>query len=157
MKKTELSDGIYTVEMGDLTEPISCRESFYGVHSMVELYIPEGATAIADKGLSYCFKLKKIYMPASITYLGESMLYGVDGPVDIIYAGTGEQFKALGASRRVKKQIRVSGKYDVQPYCIDEGNFYEEQESWESFDQFCRDIDVICADGVKLHYGYHKE
>ena len=157
MEKIELSEGVFTVKTEDLTEPINCAESFYGVHSMVEFHIPEGATSIASHGFAYCFKLQRIYMPISITYLGDSMLYGVTGPVEIIYAGTGEQFKALGEARRVKKQIRVSGKYDVQPYCIDEGNFYEEQESWESFDQFCRDINVICSDGVKLHYGYHKE
>ena len=157
MEKIELSEGVYTVKMDDLNEAINCEESFYGVHSMEEFHVPEGATTIANKGFAYCFKLKRIYVPASITNLGESTFYGVSGPIELHYAGTGEQFEALGAPKRVKKMIRISGKYDVQPYCIDEGNFYEEQESWEAFDHFCRDIDVICSDGVKLHYGYHKE
>ena len=157
MEKIELSEGVYTVKMDDLNRAIDCSESFYGVHSIVEFHVPEGATSIARHGFAYCFKLERIYIPASITNLGESTFYGVHGPIELHYAGTGEQFKTLGAPKRVKKMIRISGKYDVQPYCIDEGNFYEEQESWESFDQFCRDIHVICSDGVKLHYGYRKE
>lgn len=154
MKKIPISEGVYTVELDSPEEYVYCAERFYGEHTMVELRIPEGATALAYKGLAFCFKLKKLYLPQSVTYLGDSLLYGVDGTVDIYYSGTSEQFKPLGAPRRVKKQIRVSGRYDVQPYCMDEGNFYEEHEAWEAFDSFCREIYVNCSDGVRLRYGY---
>lgn len=154
MKKIELSKGIYTVELENPNEQIYWGAGFYSNCDLEELHIPEGVTAIAKKGLEYCERLKKVFMPTSVVYLGNSIFYGLKQTIEIYYAGTSEQFREIGKSRKVKGQVQVPGKYDVQPYCNSEGTYYKEETVLEAFDQFCADCQVICADGVRLFYGY---
>ena len=157
MEKIELSKGVFTVSLQTEDEAIYWGQMFTRPCDLVELHIPEGATAIADHAFKYCNTLKKIYMPKSMKCLGESMLYSVDQTVEIYYQGTSEEFKALAAPRRIIKSVQVPGKYDVQPYCCTEGTYYEDREETVVFDSFCADCRVICADGETLLYGYRRD
>ena len=156
MKKILLSEGEYTLELENNDEPINWGAGFFDKENFSVLYIPEGATTIAERGFMYCNRLEKIYMPASVKNLGDNMFYGTYHCIEIYYGGTSEEFKKIGDARKVKKMVQVPGKYDVQPYCNTDGTYYEERWEWESFDSFCAECRVICADGVTLYYGYRK-
>ena len=151
MKKIELSHGVFTVEVEE-NEKIHWNASFFDNEDFFELIIPEGATAIDENAFRYCTKLKRIHMPKSIKYLGHALFYGTYHHIEIIYAGTSEEFKALAATRRVIRSVQVPGKYDVQPYCNTEGTYYEDREVSEYFYAFATSCEVICSDGVHLKY-----
>ena len=152
MKKIKLSDGVYTVELDTPDEPIIWDASFFKNCDLVELHIPEGATTVASYCFRYCRNIKKIHMPASVTYLGHAIFYGTYANVEIHYAGTSEQFKIIGAHRKVQKEVQVPGKYDHQPYNNPEGTYYKTETVTEHFDSFCTSCTVICSDGEILKY-----
>lgn len=153
MKKIELSEGVYTVELDTPDEEIRWDASFFRDEPLTELYIPDGAQRIAEKGFIYCRSLKKIRMPASISYLGHAIFYGTYSEIEIIYEGTSEQFKAIAEPRKVQKEVQVPGAYDHQPYNNTEGTYYTAKTVTEYFDSFCTACTVTCADGVQLYYG----
>lgn len=151
MKKIELSSGVFTVELAE-GEAIKWDARFGKNDSLTELHIPDGAVAIAEKAFSYCDNLRRIYMPKSMAHLGHAIFYGTYHHIEIVYAGTEEEFRALAATRRVIRSVQVPGKYDHQPYCNTEGTYYEDRAEMEYFHAFCKSCEVICADGARLKY-----
>ena len=91
-----------------------------------------------------------------MTSLGEKTFYGVYHTFEIFFDGTEEQFRELGSSKRVIRDVQVPGKYDVQPYCSTEGTYYKKEQVTASFDEFCADCQVVCIDGTRLYYGYKR-
>lgn len=156
MKKIKINEGIYTIELENNDEPIHWDASFSKHCDLVELIIPDGATTIKDKGFIYCTNLKKINLPSSIKFLGDSLFYGTYELIEINYNGTSEEFKELAKHRKVIRPIQVPGNYDVQPYCNTQGTYYEDREVIEYFDNFCAKCEVKCKDGIILKYGYRK-
>ncbi|MBO7293235.1 MAG: hypothetical protein J6V07_04815 [Clostridia bacterium] len=154
MKKIPLGDGVYTVEPETGDEAIRWDADFYKGCDLRELRIPEGVTAIARHGLEYCDRLLRVYMPTSVVHLGDAIFYGLRQRIEIHYAGTAEEFRKIGEPRKVQKEVQVPGKYDVQPFCNTEGTYYRTETVTESFDHFCADCHVLCADGAELLYGY---
>lgn len=156
MKKIQLSEGVYTVELDRPDEPIHWDARFRKPTDLCELHIPDGAQVIEEKAFQYCDNLLKIYMPESITYLGDALFYGTYHAIEIYYAGTAERFMEIGSPRKVVKAVQISGEYDHQPYNSGVGSYYSDQLVWEAFDSFCAKCEVICSDGEHLHYGYKK-
>ena len=156
MKKIELSPGVFTVEL-EKDEPIHWHASFFHEETLTELWIPEGATAVAEKAFAYCRGLRLVHLPKSIEHLGHAIFYGTYRDIEIDYAGTAEQFRALGATRRVVRSVQVPGEYDVQPYCNTEGTYYRDETVLEYFHAFCPYCAVTCADGETVTYGKKRE
>ena len=154
MKKIPLGDGVYTVESEDRDEAIRWDATFHKGSDLCELRIPDGVTAIAGHGLEYCNHLSRVYVPTSVAYLGDAIFYGLRQRIEIYYAGTAEEFRRIGEPRRVQKEVQVPGKYDHQPFCNTAGTYYKTETVTESFDHFCADCHVFCADGTELLYGY---
>ena len=153
MKKIKIKEGVYTVEPEKQNEALYWGASFFDHDDLEELFIPESITKIEKSGLAYCDNLKKVHMPVTVEYLGDGIFYGLRQTIEIYYDGTAEQFIKI-SKRTVIKDVQVPGKYDVQPYCNSEGTYYKKEKVVESFDHFCADCKVICADGQVLSYGY---
>lgn len=152
MKKIQLSEGVYTVELDRPDEPIHWDASFFKECDLEQLYIPDGARVIADKAFCYCCALKTIHLPGSITFLGDSLFYGIYHPIEIHFARGAERFRELGAVRKVEREVQVPGKYDHQPYCNTEGTYYKKETVSEYFYRFSKGCRVLCADGEILEY-----
>ena len=153
MKKIQLSEGVYTVELERADEPIAWDARFKNPTDLCELYVPDGAQIIAEHAFSYCENLMKLHLPESIIHLGDKMFYATYHAIEIFYSGSSEQFKTIGAPRKVKKQVQVSGKYDHQPYNSGVGSYYEERLESEWFvASFSHKCIVHCSDGITLTY-----
>ncbi len=156
MIRNDRGNGVFFIEPEKENE-----EVYWGYgerEAIVEAHISEGFTALADKAFSLCRKLKKVYLPASVKSLGDSVFYGVYNTVEVFYDGPSEAFARMTVPYKKKVWVQVpSGPYDHQPYCISEGNCYEEREEWQHFDNFCADCRVYCADGVCLYYGFQSK
>ena len=125
MEKIKLNEGVYTVKLDNDNEPICWNASFFKDCDLVELHIPNGATTLGDKAFIFCRNLKRIYMPKSVTNLGESLFYGTYTDIDIFYDGTKDEFIEISKSRKELKAVQVPGKYDVQPYNNSSETYYE--------------------------------
>ena len=155
MKRIDKGDGVFFMEPEEENE-----EVYWGYgerEDIVEAHISDKFTALADHAFSLCRRLKKVYLPASVKSLGDAVFYGIYNTMEVFYDGPSEDFIRMATP--YKKMVRVqvpSGPYDHQPYCMSEGICYEEREEWQCFDSFAADCQVICADGVRLYYGFRK-
>ena len=152
MEKIKLDEGVYTVSLAYADEPIRWDASFFKECDLEELRVPEGATTLADKAFCFCTKLRKIYLPESIAFLGDSLFYGTYAPIEIYYPLSAERFRELAAIRRVEREVQVPGAYDHQPYCNSEGTYYKKEVVSEYFHKFSKSCLVHCADGECLNY-----
>lgn len=152
MKRVDRGNGVFYMEPEKEGE-----EVYWGYgerEAIVEAHISDQFTALADHAFSLARNLKRVYLPASIKALGDSTFYGIYGTIEIFYDGPSEEFIRMATPYKKKVMVQVPGPYDYQPYCITDGTYYEEREEWQCFDSIAEDCQVVCADGVRLYYGF---
>ena len=153
MKRIDKGDGVFFLEPE--TEKEEVYWGYGEFEKIVEAHISSEFSALAGHAFSLCRRLKRVYLPASVTFLGDAVFYGIGDTLEVFYDGPSEEFIRMATPYKKKVMVQVpSGPYDHQPYCMSEGNCYEEREEWQHFDSFAADCQVICADGVRLYYGF---
>ena len=152
MKRIDKGDGVFFLEPE--TEKEEVYWGFGDFDKIIEAHISSEFSALADSAFSLCRQIKRVCLPASVKHLGHAVFYGTYDTIEVFYEGSSADFIRMAApyKKRVRVQVQ-SGPYDHQPYCMSEGNCYEEREEWQYFDAFCSDCQVLCADGVRLFYG----
>ena len=117
------------------------------------IYVEDGFDGICEHAFRGCGKLKTLHLPKSITYLGNEIFQEKYSEVKIIYDGSSEDFKKIGAVREVYE----SGPYDRYPYYSDYGASCKEERFYAMYDNYDMFCEVTCKeDGVCLTYGTKK-
>ena len=62
---------------------------------LVSVTIPEGVQTIGDYAFSYCYKLKSVSIPSTLTRAGAYIFDESDNLINIYYNGTQEQWDHL--------------------------------------------------------------
>ncbi len=123
---------------------------------MTEFYVPDTVKLIDARAFAYCDKIKRIYIPKSVTRINEMILdchYSEDA-VEIYYDGDAESFRKISEPRIEYIERHVEGAYDKYPYYISAGSHDYTEKLTHYFDLGCRYIDVRTSDGEVLKYGF---
>lgn len=114
------------------------------------IIVEKGAKKICAHAFRRCANLKKLYLPETIVYLGEGIFQREYSEVEILYAGSSEQFQKID----MKRDTYVPGPYDHYPYYSSYGASYHTERFYARYDNYDMWCEVVCeADGVRLTYG----
>ncbi len=69
--------------------------AFSGLKNVTEVVLSAGITAINTDAFSYDSAMKILHLPASLTTIGQGVLYGANGVSTVYYAGCAHQWAAL--------------------------------------------------------------
>ena len=81
--------------------------AFYSCASLKSIKIPENLTTIPDGAVYQCASLKIIEIPESITTIGNEAFYSCESLASIRFAGTKEQWEALGIEPKALNNAEV--------------------------------------------------
>ncbi len=123
------------------------------VFDAVELHVSKGVTDLYHNQFSDFKKLERLYLPSTITHLGDGIFYGLyHHPINIYFDGEAEDFARMAAPVPYIAEREVSGPYDGYPYYITQDNYIEKYQTVSLFDDFAGPFAVHCKGGKTLVY-----
>lgn len=121
-----------------------------GGNKVETITILEGAKKICNGAFKYCPNVKLIYLPKSITYIGDKIFKSDYSEVKIIYDGTSDDFQKID----YKREVYIPGKYDRYPYYSDYGASSDDERFYRRYDNVLMWCEVYCKkDGKTLTFG----
>jgi hypothetical protein len=76
-------------------------KAFNSCVNLTGIAFPEGLTTIGESAFGFCEALTEIRLPASITAIGERAFSGCKAVTELTYAGTLEEWNALGLGEEI--------------------------------------------------------
>lgn len=105
---------------------------------------------IDNEAFRLCPNLKELYLPKSITYIGDRIFTTDYSLVKIIYKGSSEEFQKIDYER----EIYIPGSYDRYPYYSSYGASSETQRFYRRYDNVLMYCEVFCQkDNKTLIFG----
>lgn len=91
----ELTQILLSVNIDPLEKLTTIPPHYLDSSSIETFCIPEGIHAISTQAFQFCSKLKQVYIPKSIKYIGEYAFYYSENLKDITYEGSPEKWKSV--------------------------------------------------------------
>lgn len=114
------------------------------------IIVEEGAKKIDNEAFRLCPNLKELYLPKSITYIGDRIFTTDYSEVKIIYKGSSEEFQKIDYER----EMYIPGSYDRYPYYSSYGASSETERFYRRYDNVLMYCEVFCQkDNKTLIFG----
>lgn len=141
MKVLNSATSIITLEMENNETEVSMVDG----DNVEVIIIKEGAKMIHNQAFRYCTKLKELYLPRSITFIGDRIFKPEYSEVKIFYKGSLKEFQKIDYER----EVYIPGRYDSYPYYSDYGATSDTEMFYRLYDSVLMYCEVYCEKDKK--------